>query len=324
MTTPPLPDRGSLQPARLRALHGAVAVERRSRSTTPPPRPAAGSPSRPAPLLTNANQLADRSGGLEQRRRLLGRGARWSRSSPAASTASTLVDQTRFDDSLGPDASPTVIVDMTTGERVAHFAEVDVTAAARPIARRMLPASGGAPGRRPPLRRRASASGSRPSAAASCRSPTGFAALRDGKTTAHPLLEAMRPRLVEALDALATAGFPREDLALAWDFTVASDERMRATMTRRATRPSTPSTPTPSTFTIDGRRPGRRRLGDPPPHRRHLQGAAVPHPGRRLRRRHRARPRRRRRPELHGHATTSRSPRSSRRARTPRRRRSAS
>jgi hypothetical protein len=57
--------------------------------------------------------------------------------------------------------------------------------------------------------------------------PEGFAALRDGTVTSHPLLEAMRPRFGEVLAALAQQGVPADQLVVAWDFTVGSDEFVR-------------------------------------------------------------------------------------------------
>ena len=54
--------------------------------------------------------------------------------------------------------------------------------------------------------------------------PPGFAALRDGKHTDHALLEAERPRFAAVLEALDSAGYPADDLVVAWEFTVASDD----------------------------------------------------------------------------------------------------
>ena len=128
-----------------------------------------------------------------------------------------------MDLSLAPD-SPTVILDMTTGQRVAHFAEVDaqVTSPDQLGSQALF------------LRPSARLVGGHRYAVAITKAvkaangddlevPPGFAALRDGKHTDHALLEAARPRLDEALDALDTAGFPRDELVVAWDFTVASD-----------------------------------------------------------------------------------------------------
>ena len=121
---------------------------------------------------------------------------------PGGIDGSTLVNQTRFADSLGASAT-TVIVDMTTGERVAHFAELDMTATApdrqaiiiRPAAR----LSGG--------HRYAVAITKAVKSKGGGDLPVspGFQAILDGTTTSHPLLEAARPRLIEALDEIGRA-----------------------------------------------------------------------------------------------------------------------
>ncbi len=126
-----------------------------------------------------------------------------------------------YDRSMAAD-SPTVILDMTTGERVAHFAEVDEQADGNLDSQALL------------LRPAARLIGGHRYAVGITRAvhsadgddlpvPAGFAALRDGKHTDHELLEAMRPRFGDVLDALDGAGYPSEDLVVAWDFTVASD-----------------------------------------------------------------------------------------------------
>ena len=126
-----------------------------------------------------------------------------------------------FDLSLAAN-SPTVILDMTTGARVAHFAEVDAQAAAQPDSQALIlrPAARLVGGHRYAVgitnRVRARDGGG-------LAIPPGFAALRDHKDTDHALLEAMRPRFGEVLDALDAAGFPEDDLVVAWDFTAASD-----------------------------------------------------------------------------------------------------
>jgi hypothetical protein len=127
-----------------------------------------------------------------------------------------------FDLSLAAD-SATVIVDMTTGTRVAHFAEIDSYAEAEPDSQALLlrPAARLTGGHRYAVaitkRVRARDGGE-------LATPPGFAALRDRKDTDHALLEAMRPRFGEVLDALDAAGFPDSELVVAWDFTVASDD----------------------------------------------------------------------------------------------------
>ncbi|HWO25467.1 MAG TPA: hypothetical protein VNO30_42300 [Kofleriaceae bacterium] len=118
--------------------------------------------------------------------------------------------------------SPTVILDMTTGERVAHFAEIDLGAERKPDSQALLlrPAARLAGGHRyaAAITRRVRARDGEPLDV-----PPGFAALRDGRHTDHELLEAMRPRFAEVFEALEAAGIPDDDLVLAWDFTVASD-----------------------------------------------------------------------------------------------------
>jgi hypothetical protein len=152
-----------------------------------------------------------------------------------------------FNLSLAAD-SPTVILDMTTGERVAHFAEVDAQADSLDSQALML---------RPAARligghRYAVAITDRVLAAdgEDLPVPPGFAALRDGKSTDHELLEEMRPRFGEVLDALDAAGFPAEDLVVAWDFTVASDAYIRRDMTAARDRAVTAMATHPLQYTI--------------------------------------------------------------------------
>ena len=118
--------------------------------------------------------------------------------------------------------SPTVLLDLTTGERVPHFAEVDLGAERAPDSQALLirPAARLIGGHRYAV---AITNRVRARDGEDLDVPPGFAALRDGKHTDHELLEAMRPRFAEVLAALAAAGVPEDDLVLAWDFTVASD-----------------------------------------------------------------------------------------------------
>jgi len=153
-----------------------------------------------------------------------------------------------MDPSLAPD-SPTVILDMTTGERVAHFAEVDVPADGTPDSQALF------------LRPAARLTGGHRYAVAITKSvkakdgsdlkvPPGFAALRDGRKTDHALLEAARPRLDEALDALEAAGYPASDLVVAWDFTVASDSFIHRDMIAARDRVVAALDSHPITYTI--------------------------------------------------------------------------
>jgi hypothetical protein len=53
-----------------------------------------------------------------------------------------------------------------------------------------------------------------------------FLAYRDGTPTGDPVKEARRPHMEEIFTTLAAAGVPRNDLYLAWDFTVASERNI--------------------------------------------------------------------------------------------------
>lgn len=185
---------------------------------------------------------------------------------PGGVDRTTLLDQTRLADSLGADAT-TVVLDMTTMERVAHFAEVDANADATPDRQALYvrPAARLTGGHRyaVAIRKAVKARGG-----GDLPVPVGFQHVLDGTTSSHPLLEAARPRLVEAIDALAAAGIPRDDLVLAWDFTVASDESVR-----RATRSARDQVlaaldATPTTYTVESDQP----VGDGAQIRRRIDG----------------------------------------------------
>jgi hypothetical protein len=153
-----------------------------------------------------------------------------------------------FDPSLAAD-SPTVLLDMTTGERVPHFAELDTQAAGTPDSQALFI--------RPAFRlvgghRYAVAITDRVKSASGGDLPIspGFAALRDGESTDHALLEAMRPRFAAVLDALETAGYPKTGLVLAWDFTVASDDFLHREMIAARDRALAAITNRPLTYTV--------------------------------------------------------------------------
>jgi hypothetical protein len=138
---------------------------------------------------------------------------------------SNLIDFQHYADSL-TDASPTVIIDMETGERVAHFAELDARAADRPASQALY--------MRPAARLKGShryAVGIRKSLKARDGSdlviPIGFQKILDGSDSGHELLEKMRPRYDAIFSAFEGAGIQRTDLVVAWDFTTASDASMQ-------------------------------------------------------------------------------------------------
>lgn len=133
-----------------------------------------------------------------------------------------------YDASLSP-TSATVILDMTTGQRVAHFAEIDEQTYHAPDSQALFlrPAARLVGGHRYAVAITKQVKAQNGSALAV---PEGFAALVGNTPTNHPLLEAMRPRFRDVLDALAAAGFPADGLVMAWDFTVASDEFLHRDM----------------------------------------------------------------------------------------------
>lgn len=136
-------------------------------------------------------------------------------------TGSGLPGHEDFDASLA-DGSPTVLIDAETGERIAHFSEID-NSANDPERRSLFirPASRLAPGRRyiVAIRNVVDAEG------APLPASPAFAALRDG--TPLPEEESVEARRVlygDIFHRLGQAGVAREDLQLAWDFHTASDE----------------------------------------------------------------------------------------------------
>jgi hypothetical protein len=145
------------------------------------------------------------------------------------------------------DDSPTVLLDAETGERVAHFAELDLSA--DDPTRRVLfirPAARLANAHRyiAAVRNVVDASGTALPA-----SP-GFAALRDGAPSDEASIEQRRPLYTDIFTRLGDAGIARDDLQLAWDFTTASDENITAPLLhmRDAALAALPAEPV---FTID-------------------------------------------------------------------------
>jgi hypothetical protein len=138
--------------------------------------------------------------------------------------ASAFPSESDIGRSLDP-GSGTVLLDLTTGERLAHWSELDTrpsTAAAdrttvlvRPAA--LLPAGHRiAVGVRNPVD-----AGGRPLDVGD-----GFRVIRDRLTTGIDAVESRRAGLDATIDALEDAGVPRDELWLAWDFTVLSDENL--------------------------------------------------------------------------------------------------
>jgi hypothetical protein len=133
---------------------------------------------------------------------------------------SNLVDHKRIADSV-TDASPTVLIDMSTGELVHHFAELDarepdkVASQALYIrsAKMLKPATRYAVAIKKTLK--AKDGGELPIS-------EGFQAILDGETTSHSLLESVRPRYKDIFAALEAKGIAKDTLVVAWDFTTRS------------------------------------------------------------------------------------------------------
>jgi hypothetical protein len=145
--------------------------------------------------------------------------------------------------------SSTVLIDAMTNQRVAHFAELDEQAAAAPDSQALFirPAARLVGGHRyiVAITNRVTAK----DGSALPRS-AGFDALLNGTVTNHARLERMRDKFPALLDTLATAGVPKEDLVLAWDFTVASDEFLHSDMLKARERALAALDTHPITFEI--------------------------------------------------------------------------
>lgn len=123
--------------------------------------------------------------------------------------------------------SPIVLVDATTGERHSFFAELDQQAV-DPANRNLIvhPGANLLEGHRYVVAMRdLVAVGGAPI------EPTEqFRALRDGTVTDAPHLEGRRGHYEQLFGELATAGVARDDLLIAWDFTVASADSLAGRM----------------------------------------------------------------------------------------------
>ena len=142
---------------------------------------------------------------------------------PGGVDATTLVPWQNMAASLLPTSS-TVILDATTGERVAHFAEVDANIMAGDFDHQVVYL-------RPAQRlagnttyivaitnaAKANGGGYLPITPA-------FASLRDGGTTDNALVEQIRPEYPAIFTALSTAGVDKENLVMAWQFTTSDDD----------------------------------------------------------------------------------------------------
>jgi len=121
--------------------------------------------------------------------------------------------------SLDP-ASPTVLVDAATGERVLHWVERDTYYEQPPELSPMIVHSGV---NLPNASRFVMAlRGARDGNGAPIAPTRLFQVYRDGILTYDPAVEARRPQMEEIFAILADAGVERDDLHVAWDFTTQS------------------------------------------------------------------------------------------------------
>ncbi|MBI5482751.1 MAG: hypothetical protein HY906_28105 [Deltaproteobacteria bacterium] len=116
-----------------------------------------------------------------------------------------------------------VVLDAVSGARVPYFVELDANTIPGPTDRQALLVR--------PLHRLAPATRHvvaffgdlKDGAGAPLQAPLPFRALRDGLKTSRAEVVALQPRYEEIFGLLQTAGVPREQLILAWDFVTASD-----------------------------------------------------------------------------------------------------
>jgi len=143
------------------------------------------------------------------------------------STATPYVDVRTQDGRSVELDSPSVLLDVDTGERVLHWVELDARAdEPEEIPERQVlflrPGKSLVPGHRYIV------------AVRRLRDPLGepvqpepaFRALRDRRPSTIPALEARRDHFEDIFQQLRLAGVPRHDLVLAFDFVVRSDEQL--------------------------------------------------------------------------------------------------
>ncbi len=134
-------------------------------------------------------------------------------------TATGLPDPLHIEDSLGDD-SPTILLDATTGERVPHFSEIDMNARAEEASLMIQPAVTLDYEHRYIVGVR----GLVDAAGAPVAASDAFAALRDDTPSDEEGVEERRPLYIDIFAQLEDQGASRDELQLAWDFTVASRE----------------------------------------------------------------------------------------------------
>lgn len=135
-------------------------------------------------------------------------------------TAVGLPDCAHIEDSLAQ-GSPTVLMDAETGERIAHFAELDVRSA-RGVPTGVLLLQPAAR-LRDATRYVVAIRNVRDASGALLSSTPAFQGLRDGVALGDPRFEARRARYASIMATLTANGVPADSLQVAWEFTTASE-----------------------------------------------------------------------------------------------------
>jgi hypothetical protein len=125
--------------------------------------------------------------------------------------------------------SATVVVNMDTGERLLHFAEIDMNQI-YPEDRALVirPLERMDPGARYAVAIRTSV---KDSGGADLPVPAAFQALREGTRYEHPLMDRLAPRYDAIFAALEAEGVSPGEMVLAWDFVTASDDFLTGDLT---------------------------------------------------------------------------------------------
>jgi hypothetical protein len=124
-------------------------------------------------------------------------------------------------------SAPIVLLDASSGRRVPYWTEIDQTApSAAQHSLVVRPAVNFREGHRivVAMRRLQDSSGK------TIEPGESFRAYRDGTKTSDPTIEERRPHMQDVLKTLDAAGVKRDDLFLAWDFTVASERNLSERM----------------------------------------------------------------------------------------------
>ncbi|MGB5703484.1 MAG: hypothetical protein WBM48_11765 [Polyangiales bacterium] len=119
------------------------------------------------------------------------------------------------------DTSPTIVLDVESGERVPHFAEIDVRSPTAEQRSLMI---------RPVVRLRDDARyivafrGLHDAGGATIEPSSAFAALRDDTESNDDSISARRQLYDDIFEHLADLGWARDEIQIAWDFNTASDQ----------------------------------------------------------------------------------------------------